>query len=68
VVLKVSTFTHFGLSIIQTLLQLGLQSGLSLFDDKNSMSCCAPTEAEYDGDKDLLSALQSKIFQIGKMI
>jgi len=61
--LKVSTFHTLGLSIIKKhVLQLGYKAGFSLFDDKDSMSLLRDlTEAEYDGDKDLLSALQSKI-------
>jgi ATP-dependent DNA helicase Rep len=61
--LKVSTFHTLGLSIIKKhVLQLGYKAGFSLFDDKDSMSLLRDlTETEYDGDKDLLSALQSKI-------
>ena len=61
--LKVSTFHTLGLSIIKKhVLQLGYKAGFSLFDDKDSMSLLRDlTEAEYDGDKDLLSALQSRI-------
>jgi ATP-dependent DNA helicase Rep len=61
--LKVSTFHTLGLSIIKKhVLQLGYKAGFSLFDDKDSMSLLRDlTEAEYDGDKDLLSALQSTI-------
>ncbi len=61
--LKVSTFHTLGLSIIKKhVLQLGYKAGFSLFDDKDSMSLIRDlTEAEYDGDKDLLSALQSQI-------
>jgi ATP-dependent DNA helicase Rep len=61
--LKVSTFHTLGLSIIKKhALQLGYKAGFSLFDDKDSMSLIRDlTETEYDGDKDLLSALQSQI-------
>lgn len=61
--LKVSTFHTLGLSIIKKhVLQLGYKAGFSLFDDKDSMSLLRDlTEAEYDGDKDLLSALQKQI-------
>ena len=61
--LKVSTFHTLGLSIIKKhVLQLGYKTGFSLFDDKDSMSLLRDlTETEYDGDKELLSALQSKI-------
>jgi len=61
--LKVSTFHTLGLSIIKKhVLQLGYKPGFSLFDDKDSMSLLRDlTETEYDGDKELLSALQSKI-------
>jgi ATP-dependent DNA helicase Rep len=61
--LKVSTFHTLGLSIIKKhVLQLGYKAGFSLFDDKDSMSLMRDlTEIEYDGDKELLSALQSKI-------
>ncbi|MFQ3206433.1 MAG: ATP-dependent DNA helicase Rep [Glaciecola sp.] len=61
--LKVSTFHTLGLSIIKKhVLQLGYKAGFSLFDDKDSMSLLRDlTETEYDGDKELLSALQSKI-------
>lgn len=61
--LKVSTFHTLGLSIIKKhVLQLGYKAGFSLFDDKDSMSLLRDlTDAEYDGDKDLLSALQSRI-------
>ena len=61
--LKVSTFHTLGLSIIKKhVLQIGYKAGFSLFDNKDSMSLLRDlTEAEYDGDKDLLSALQSTI-------
>ncbi|MFT5542634.1 MAG: ATP-dependent DNA helicase Rep [Glaciecola sp.] len=61
--LKVSTFHTLGLSIIKKhVLQLGYKAGYSLFDDKDSMSLLRDlTEAEYEGDKDLLSGLQKQI-------
>jgi ATP-dependent DNA helicase Rep len=41
---------------------LGLKPGFSLFDDKDSMSLLKDlTEIEFDGDKELLSALQTCI-------
>jgi ATP-dependent DNA helicase Rep len=41
---------------------LGLKPGFSLFDDKDSMSLLKDlTEVEFDGDKELLSSLQSCI-------
>ncbi len=61
--LKVSTFHTLGLSIIKKhVLQLGYKAGFSLFDDKDTLSLLRDlTEIDYDGDKDLLSALQSRI-------
>lgn len=61
--LKVSTFHTLGLNIIKSEVKtLGLKPGFSLFDDKDSMSLLKDlTEAEFDGDKELLSALQSCI-------
>jgi len=61
--LKVSTFHTLGLNIIKSEIKtLGLKPGFSLFDDKDSMSLLKDlTEVEFDGDKDLLSALQSCI-------
>jgi ATP-dependent DNA helicase Rep len=61
--LKVSTFHTLGLSIIKKhVSQLGYKAGFSLFDDKDSMSLLRDlTETEYDGDKELLTSLQSKI-------
>jgi ATP-dependent DNA helicase Rep len=61
--LKISTFHTFGLNIIKSEVKtLGLKPGFSLFDDKDSMSLLKDlTEVEFDGDKELLSALQSCI-------
>ena len=61
--LKVSTFHTFGLNIIKSEIKtLGLKPGFSLFDAKDSMSLLKDlTEVEFDGDKELLSALQSCI-------
>jgi ATP-dependent DNA helicase Rep len=61
--LKVSTFHTLGLNIIKSEVKtLGLKPGFSLFDDKDSMSLLKDlTEVEFDGDKELLSALQSCI-------
>jgi ATP-dependent DNA helicase Rep len=61
--LKISTFHTFGLNIIKSEVKtLGLKPGFSLFDDKDSMSLLKDlTEVEFDGDKELLSALQSRI-------
>ncbi|MFQ3190456.1 MAG: ATP-dependent DNA helicase Rep [Paraglaciecola sp.] len=61
--LKISTFHTLGLNIIKSEVKsLGLKPGFSLFDDKDSMSLLKDlTEVEFDGDKALLSALQSCI-------
>jgi ATP-dependent DNA helicase Rep len=61
--LKISTFHTFGLNIIKSEVKtLGLKPGFSLFDDKDSMSLLKDlTEVEFDGDKALLSSLQSCI-------
>ena len=61
--LKVSTFHTLGLNIIKSEVKtLGLKPGFSLFDDKDSMSLLKDlTEVEFDGDKELLSSLQSCI-------
>jgi ATP-dependent DNA helicase Rep len=61
--LKVSTFHTLGLNIIKSEVKnLGLKPGFSLFDDKDSMSLLKDlTQDELDGDKELLSTLQSRI-------
>lgn len=61
--LKVSTFHTLGLNIIKSEVKnLGLKPGFSLFDDKDSMSLLKDlTLHELDGDKELLSLLQSRI-------
>ncbi len=61
--LKVSTFHTLGLNIIKSEVKaLGLKSGFSLFDDKDTMSLLNDlTEQTLDGDKDQLKLLQSCI-------
>jgi ATP-dependent DNA helicase Rep len=61
--LKVSTFHTLGLNIIKSEVKaLGIKPGFSLFDDKDSMSLLKDlTDVELDGDKELLSLLQSRI-------
>ncbi|WP_158972528.1 DNA helicase Rep [Paraglaciecola sp. L3A3] len=61
--LKVSTFHTLGLNIIKSEVKaLGIKPGFSLFDDKDSMALLKDlTEVEFDGDKELLAALQSQI-------
>ncbi len=61
--LKVSTFHTMGLNIIKSEVKaLGLKPGFSLFDDKDSMALLKDlTDVELDGDKELLSLLQSRI-------
>ena len=61
--LKVSTFHTLGLNIIKSEVRtLGLKSGFSLFDDKDSMALLKDlTAVELDGDKEQLSLLQSCI-------
>tara|TARA_R110000868_G_scaffold22375_6_gene91798 strand:+ start:1705 stop:3717 length:2013 start_codon:yes stop_codon:yes gene_type:complete len=61
--LKVSTFHTMGLNIIKSEVRtLGLKSGFSLFDDKDSMALLKDlTAVELDGDKEQLSLLQSCI-------
>jgi ATP-dependent DNA helicase Rep len=61
--LKVSTFHTLGLNIIKSEVRtLGLKSGFSLFDDKDSMALLKDlTATELDGDKEQLKLLQSCI-------
>ena len=61
--LKVSTFHTLGLNIIKSEVKaLGLKSGFSLFDDKDTMALLNDlTEQTLDGDKDQLKLLQSCI-------
>lgn len=61
--LKVSTFHTLGLNIIKSEVKaLGLKSGFSLFDDKDSLALLNDLTSEtIDGDKDQLSLLQSCI-------
>lgn len=61
--LTVSTFHTLGLDIIKKEHKaIGYKANFTLFDDQDSMSLLKElTEAELQGDKDLLRALQSKI-------
>lgn len=61
--IKVSTFHTLGLNIIKKHLPtLGLRSGFTLFDDKDSLALLNDLTAEnYSGDKDALSHLQRSI-------
>ncbi|MFS1701301.1 DNA helicase Rep [Alteromonas sp. AMM-1] len=61
--LKVSTFHTLGLNIIKSEVKaLGLKSGFSLFDDKDTMALLNDLTAHsIDGDKDQLKLLQSCI-------
>lgn len=61
--LTVSTFHSLGLDIIRREIKtLGYKPGFTLFDDQDSLSLLKElTIDELDGDKDLLSQLQSKI-------
>ncbi len=61
--LKVSTFHTLGLNIIKSEVKaLGLKSGFTLFDDKDTMALLNDlTEQTLDGDKDQLKLLQSCI-------
>ncbi|MBC3766501.1 DNA helicase Rep [Neptunicella marina] len=61
--LKVATFHTLGLSIIKSEVKhLGIKPGFSLFDDKDTMALLKDlTEAEFDGDKELLQSLQTAI-------
>ncbi|CAG18536.1 DNA helicase Rep [Photobacterium profundum] len=61
--LMVSTFHTLGLNIIRREYKaLGLKANFSLFDDQDQMALLKElTEAELDGDKDLLKLLQSAI-------
>jgi ATP-dependent DNA helicase Rep len=61
--LTVSTFHSLGLDIVKREIKiLGYKPGFTLFDDQDSMSLLKElTEDELDGDKDLLSKLQSMI-------
>ena len=61
--LTVSTFHSLGLDIVRREIKtLGYKPGFTLFDDQDSLALLKElTEQELDGDKDLLSKLQSMI-------
>ncbi|MCO4799154.1 MAG: DNA helicase Rep [Colwelliaceae bacterium] len=61
--LTVSTFHSLGLDIVRKEIKtLGYKPGFTLFDDQDSLSLLKElTQEELDGDKDLLSKLQSMI-------
>jgi ATP-dependent DNA helicase Rep len=61
--LKVSTFHTLGLNIIKKhVTTLGYKAGFSLFDDKDTQSLLHDlSEDEYDGDKDALRFLMTRI-------
>jgi ATP-dependent DNA helicase Rep len=61
--LKVSTFHTLGLNIIKKhVTTLGYKAGFSLFDDKDTLSLLHDlSEDEYDGDKDALRFLMTRI-------
>ncbi|MFB0981286.1 MAG: DNA helicase Rep [Alteromonadaceae bacterium] len=61
--LTVSTFHSLGLDIIRKEIKtLGYKSGFTLFDDQDTLSLLKElTHETLDGDKDLLSKLQSMI-------
>ncbi|NQZ21399.1 MAG: DNA helicase Rep [Colwellia sp.] len=61
--LTVSTFHSLGLDIIRKEIKtLGYKPGFTLFDDQDSLSLLKElTNEQLDGDKDLLSKLQSMI-------
>lgn len=61
--LTISTFHTLGLDILKKeYRQLGYKANFSLFDDQDSLGLLKQlTEHDYNGDKDLLKALQSKI-------
>ncbi len=61
--LTVSTFHSLGLDIVRREIKiLGYKPGFTLFDDQDSLALLKElTLDELDGDKDLLSKLQSKI-------
>jgi ATP-dependent DNA helicase Rep len=61
--LTVSTFHSMGLDIIRKEIKtLGYKPGFTLFDDQDSLSLLKElTNEQLDGDKDLLSKLQSMI-------
>lgn len=61
--LTISTFHTLGLDILKKeYRQLGYKANFSLFDDQDSFALLKElTENDYNGDKDQLKALQSKI-------
>ncbi|MDG1733999.1 MAG: DNA helicase Rep [Thalassotalea sp.] len=61
--LMVSTFHSLGLDIVRREIKtLGFKPGFTLFDDQDSLALLKDlTEEELDGDKELLSRLQSAI-------
>jgi len=61
--LTVSTFHSLGLDIVRREIKvLGYKPGFTLFDDQDSLALLKElTDEELDGDKDLLSKLQSMI-------
>jgi len=61
--LTVSTFHSLGLDIVRKEIKtLGYKPGFTLFDDQDSLALLKDlTQDEFDGDKDLLSKLQSMI-------
>ena len=61
--LTVSTFHSLGLDIIRREIKvLGYKPGFTLFDDQDSLALLKDlTMDEFDGDKDLVSKLQSNI-------
>jgi ATP-dependent DNA helicase Rep len=61
--LTVSTFHSLGLDIVKREIKtLGYKPGFTLFDDQDSLALLKElTSEELDGDKDLLSKLQSMI-------
>ncbi|MGB0988920.1 MAG: DNA helicase Rep, partial [Pseudoalteromonas spongiae] len=61
--LTVSTFHSLGLDIVRREIKtLGYKPGFTLFDDQDTLALLKElTEQELDGDKDLLSKLQSMI-------
>ena len=61
--LTVSTFHSLGLDIVRKEIKtLGYKPGFTLFDDQDTLALLKElTQEELDGDKDLLSKLQSMI-------
>jgi len=61
--LTVSTFHSLGLDIVRKEIKtLGYKPGFTLFDDQDTLTLLKElTQDEFDGDKDLLSKLQSMI-------